>query len=355
MLFPKRSLLLTLFLGFCIALHAQDNERPSIPEKTAGLEKKEGYFNYYWDAMAGKIWLEIPKNRQDFLYVNALSAGVGSNDIGLDRGQLGNTRIVRFELIGNKVLLQQPNMRYRATSSNPKEVQAVEEAFASSVLWGFQIEAEDEQAYLIDLTPLLLSDAHGVAQSLKSSKQGSYSLEESRSAVYLPRSKNFPKNTELEATLTFLGQPEGSYIRSVTPTPSAVTVRMHHSFIELPDANYEPRAFDPRCGYFFEEYADYASPINQPMVKKWIARHRLEKKNPELPKSEPVEPIVYYMDPGTPEPIKSALMEGAGWWNQAFEAAGYINAFQVKELPEGADMLDVRYNVIQWVHRATRG
>ena len=355
MQFPKRSYLILGLLLTVSWASAQDNERLSISAKTASLEKTTGYFNYYWDNNAGKIWLEIPKDRQDFLYVNSLSAGVGSNDIGLDRGQLGDTRIVRFEAVGDKILMQQPNLRYRANSTNEKEVQAVAEAFASSVLWGFKIEAEDDNAYLIDLTPLLLSDAHQVVQTLKSNKQGNYKLDPTRSAPYLPRTKNFPKNSEFEATLTFTGQPEGKYIRDVTPTPSAVTVRMHHSFIELPDDNFTPRAFDPRSGYFFIEYADYATPINEPLAKKWIAKHRLEKKNPELPQSEAVEPIIYYIDPGTPEPVKSALMEGAQWWNQAFEAAGYINAFQIKELPEGADLLDVRYNVIQWVHRATRG
>ncbi|MDQ7063260.1 MAG: zinc-dependent metalloprotease [candidate division KSB1 bacterium] len=324
-------------------------------KKIAGMKAFPGYFTFYWDAQAGKIWLEIARFDEEFLYVNSLAAGVGSNDIGLDRGQLGRSRVVKFIRSGPKVLLVQPNYRYRATSDNPFEQRAVEEAFAQSVLWGFEVTAEEEGRVLVDASQFFLRDAHNVAGRLKQRGQGQYRLEPSRCAFYLPRTKNFPKNTEIEAILTFVGEPKGGYIHDVTPSPEAVTVRQHHSFIELPDDGYQPRAFDPRAGFFSIRYADYATPLGEPMVKRLIARHRLKKEDPTAPVSEPVEPIVYYVDRGTPEPIRSALMEGASWWNQAFEAAGYKNAFRVELLPEDADPMDVRYNVIQWVHRATRG
>ncbi|GLR17707.1 zinc-dependent metalloprotease [Portibacter lacus] len=314
-----------------------------------------GYFNFEWKDSTGQILLEVDKLEQEFLYVNALAAGVGSNDIGLDRGQLGNERIVKFQRSGNKILLVQPNYQYRAESDNAKERESVKEAFAQSVLWGFKIASEKKGKIMIDLTPMLLSDAHKVAARLKASKQGTYKLDASRSAIYLPRTKAFPKNVEFEATITFTGDAQGRYLRSVTPSSDAVTVRMHHSFVELPDNKYTPRKFHPFSGYYDLSYYDYAAPIYESMEKKYIYRHRLEKKNPEAEKSEAVEPIVYYLDPGTPEPVRSALLDGAKWWNQAFEAAGYINAFQVKMLPDDADPLDVRYNVIQWVHRSTRG
>jgi hypothetical protein len=208
---------------------------------------------------------------------------------------------------------------------------------------------------LVDASDFLQQDAHDVIGRLKNAQQGNYSLDKSRSAFYLPRTKNFPKNTEFEATLTFTGQPSGGFIRSVTPTPSNITVRQHHSFIELPDSNYKSRKFDPRAGFFEMSYYDYATPISEPIEKRYIQRHRLEKKDPGAAVSEAVEPIVYYLDPGVPEPVRSALLEGARWWNQAFEAAGYKDAFRVEMLPEDADPLDVRYNVIQWVHRSTRG
>jgi Met-zincin/Domain of unknown function (DUF5117) len=262
---------------------------------------------------------------------------------------------VKFIKSGPKILMVQPNYNYRALSPDAAERNAVEQSFAQSVLWGFTVADELKGNYLIDATPFLLSDAHEVAERLKQTKQGTYVLDASRSAVFLPRTKAFPKNSEFEATLTFTGKPEGEYIRSVTPTASAVTVRVHHSFVELPDDGYKPRKADPRSGFFDIQFYDYATPIAEPIEKRFIVRHRLQKQDPSAPISDPVKPIVYYMDRGAPEPIKSALMEGASWWNQAFEAAGYRNAFIIKELPEDADPMDVRYNLIQWVHRSTRG
>ncbi len=336
-------------------LPAQEKTLPTIASKTGNLQKYNGYFPFYWDEAAGKIWLEIGKLGEEILYVNSLSAGIGSNDIGLDRNQLGDSRIVKFERVGPKILLVEPNYRYRAVSDNADERRSVEEAFARSVLWGFKVEAEENSRVLIDFTPFLLRDAHGVINRLKRAKQGSYRVDESRSAIFPENTKNFPKNSEFDATITFTGEPAGGYIRSVTPTPDAITVRMHHSLIELPDAGYQPRVFDPGSGFNDLAYYDYATPIDQPLIKRVIRRHRLQKKDPSAAVSEAVEPIVYYVDRGAPEPIKSALIEGASWWNQAYEAAGYKDAFQVRELPAGADPMDVRYNVINWVHRSTRG
>jgi hypothetical protein len=319
------------------------------------MEKYSGYFTFYWEAKAGKIWLEIDKWDAEFLYVNSLPAGVGSNDIGLDRGQLGNERIVKFQRVGPKVLLIQPNYGYRAISDNPDERRAVQEAFAQSVLWGFEVVAEENERVLVDAGDFYLRDAHDVIGTLKRTNQGAYKLDNSRSAFYLPRTKNFPQNTEVEVMLTFTGDSPGGFVRQVVPTPEAITVRQHHSFIQLPDDDYKPRPFDSRAGFFGISFMDYATPISEPIRKRFISRHRLQKKNPNAAVSEAVEPIVYYLDPGAPEPIRSALLEGAQWWNQAFEAAGYQNAFQVKLLPADADPMDVRYNVIQWVHRSTRG
>jgi len=344
--------LATLLLSWNAAL-AQT--KLTIANKTKNMDAYEGFFTFYWDAEKGKVWLEIDKFDEEFLYISSLPAGVGSNDIGLDRGQLGQQAVLQFERSGPRILLVEPNYGYRAITDNALEKRAVEQAFARSVHWGFEVEAEEDGKVLVDATKFFLRDAHGVANRLQRSQQGSYKLDASRSAFYLPMTKNFPENTEIEATITLTGDPKGGYIRSVTPTASAVTVRMHHSFVKLPDEGYEMREYDARSGYYGIEYMDYATPISEPITKRFIARHRLEKKNPNAEKSEPVEPIIYYLDPGTPEPIRSALLEGASWWNQAFEAIGYIDAFQVKMLPEGADPMDVRYNLIQWVHRSTRG
>ncbi|TXF90023.1 zinc-dependent metalloprotease [Neolewinella aurantiaca] len=351
-------LLCSLTILPCTSVRAQKTtpkKPPAIEAKTEGLQKMDGYFDFWYSDDEGKIYLEVERMDEEFLYVNSLAAGLGSNDIGLDRNQLGNTRVVSFHRVGPKVLLKQRNLDYRAMSDNPDEVASVRDAFAQSTIAGFKVVAKTGDAVLIDLTPLLLSDAHGVVSKLKRSKQGNYKVDANRSAVYLDRTKNFPKNSEFEASLTFTGEATGRQLRSVTPTSGAFTLRMHHSFVELPDENYTPRTFDPRSGYYARSYADYATPIDQPLVKRFITRHRLEKKDPSAKMSEPVEPIVYYLDRGAPEPVKSALLEGASWWNQAYEAAGYKNAFQVKVLPEGADPMDVRYNVINWVHRSTRG
>ncbi|MAO66568.1 MAG: peptidase [Balneola sp.] len=327
----------------------------TISEKTEGLTKTEGFFDYYYDEAKDQLWLEIDKLDTEFIYVNSLAAGIGSNDIGLDRGQLGDTRIVYFERRGLKVMMVQPNYGFRAETDNELEKKSVREAFAKSILAGFEIAAEEDGKVLINITDFLLRDAHGVTSTLQRSNQGSFSLDKNRSALYKEAIMNFPKNTEFEATLTFAGNNPGGYVRSVTPTPEAITVRQHHSFVELPDDGYQKREYDPRAGYFGISYQDYGTPIDEPLTKRFISRHRLEKKDPGAEVSEPVEPIVYYLDNGTPEPVRSALLDGARWWNQAFEAAGYKDAFIVKVLPEDAHPLDVRYNVIQWIHRSTRG
>lgn len=351
----KKTSLLLFLCVCCLVGWTQKEESQSIQDFTASMQSHPGYFSFHWDQEAGKIWLEVDRFDQEFLYVNSLSAGVGSNDIGLDRGQLGQDRVVKFIRSGPKVMLVQLNYGFRAVSENEDEKKSVEEAFAQSILGGFTVNKEEEGKVLIDVTDFLLRDAHNVSGRLQQSNQGSYRLDAKRSAIYLPQTKNFPQNTEFESILTFSGTPKGRHVRQVVPSPEAITVRQHHSFVELPDANYQPRIFDPRSGYNATSYQDYATPIQSPLVKRFIVRHRLEKKNPRSRSSEAVEPIIYYVDRGAPEPIRSALVEGASWWNQAFEAAGYKDAFQVKILPEDADPMDVRYNLIQWVHRSTRG
>jgi hypothetical protein len=335
----------------------QDAEKPlpSIAQKTATAQAYDGFFKTFWDDRHGKLWMQIDKFNDEFLLIDSLPAGIGSNDIGLDRGQPGTSRVVQFERVGPKVLLVQQNYDYRATSDNPLERRAVADAFARSVLWGFDVAAEENGHVLIDATPFLLTDLHGISDTLKRTQQGSYRLEASRSAIYLPQTKNFPLNTEVEATLTFLGDEPGKLVREVTPDPHAITVRQHVSFVHLPEAGFKMRAFDPRSGFFGMQFMDYSAPPGESNIKRYLVRHRLQKKDPSASISEPVKPIVYYLDPGTPEPIRSALLDGAKWWNQAFEAAGYKNAFRVEMLPADVDPMDIRYNVIEWIHRSTRG
>ena len=341
--------LLLLFVLFSLSASAQ------IADKIKSMKAHTGYFNFYYDESNDKIYLEVKKLNEEFLYVYSLAQGVGNNDLGLDRGQLGNEQVVFFEKQGNKLFLVQPNTQYRANTTNPLEKLSVQQAFAKSVLFGFKIEGTSDGAYIIDITDFLMQDAHGVLKRLTQAKQGTYSLDKSRSSLALEHTKSFPQNSEFEARLTFAGNGTGAEIRSVAPNADYVSVVEHHSFIQLPDNKYQPRVFDPRSGANAISFQDYSSPVNEVVLKQWITRHRLEKKDPKAAVSEAVKPIIYYLDNGTPEPVRSALMEGGRWWNQAFEAIGYKDAFQVKLLPEDADPMDVRNHVIQWVHRSTRG
>jgi hypothetical protein len=332
-------------------------EQKTISQKTAGMQKMPGFFTYYWDAREGKLWLQIDKWNTPFLYYESLPNGVGSNDVGLDRGQPGKTNLVHFERTGPRILLVAENEHYRAITDDPDQRAAVRQAFAQSVLWGFEAAAQDEvgDSVLIDATPFFLSDAHEVAAKLAALKQGTYHVDGSRSAIYLPRTKNFPENTDVESTLTFVGETPGRWVEEVTPEPRAITVHEHFSFIQAPAEGFHQRAYDPRCSFFDIGYMDFATPVDEPIIKRYIAHFRLAKKDPSATISEPVKPIIYYVDRAIPEPIRSAVLEGTAWWNTAFTAAGYNDAFEVKLLPDGVDAMDVRYNVIEWVPRATRG
>ncbi len=334
---------------------ASTNDQKTIDQKTTGMQEMPGFFTCYWDARDGKLWLRIDRWNTSFLYYESLPNGVGSNDVGLDRGQPGKTNVVHFERIGPRILLVAENERFRAVTGDLEQQAAVQQAFAQSVLWGFDAAAEDGESVLVDATPFFLSDAHEVAAKLASLKQGTYHVDPSRSAIYLARTKNFPENTDVESTLTFVGENPGHWIEQVTPEPRAITVHEHFSFIQAPSEGFHERAYDPRSSFFGISYMDFAAPVDEPIVKRYIAHFRLAKRDASSAASEPVRPIVYYVDRAIPEPIRSAVIEGAGWWNTAFAAAGYKDAFQVKLLPEGVDPMDVRYNVIEWVPRATRG
>ncbi len=390
----KRHVLVSAVLLWALAAGAPQAEEqqaqrpaqvPSIGDRTSGMKKLDGYFPLYWDERTGSLFVEIARFDTDFLFSNGLSAGLGSNDIGLDRGQGGGSRIAQFQRMGPRVMLVQNNLSFRSSSRNPQERKAVEDSFAKSILWGFAIAAESDRRVLVDATDFFLRDMTGAANSLR---PGSYRVDRTRSAVDLPNTRNFPKNTEIDVTLTFVTDATGGggggggpvqgpapvgaaggggggggfggglfsgTVASVTPSPGAVTLREHASFVELPDDNYQPRVDDPRAGYGGLTYLDYSAPIGEPMQMRFIRRHRLQKKDPSAAMGEPVKPIQYWVDPGAPDDVKKALIEGAGWWNQAFEAAGFRNAFKVDVLPDGVDPMDIRYNMINWVHRSTRG
>ena len=357
---PLPTPLLTLALAAATAfatpptpLPAQD--LPTIEDHTQGTTAMEGFFNLYWDDDTGSLYWEIADLDSEFLYQISMGSGLGSNPVGIDRGQLRGTHVFEAQRVGPRVLLVEPNYEFRAITENTAESRAVRDAFAPSVHWGFDIVARTGDRVLVDATEFFMRDARGVVNQIAQRGQGQFQLDASRSAIYLPNTKSFPENTEVEAMLTFTSDRPGNLVNGVAATGSTFTVRQHHSFIQLPGPGYEPRVADPRIGVNGPTVRDYATPIDEDMRIRWVARHRLQKADPDAERSEAVEPIVYYVDPGTPEPVRSALIEGASWWADAFEEAGFIDAYRVEVLPEGVDAQDIRYNMIHWTHRRTRG
>jgi len=294
-------------LCFCSVL-ASAQTTSKIADKTKSMKRYDGYFTFWWDAVNGKIWLQVDKFDKEFLYVNSLPAGLGSNDIGLDRGLIGGSRIVSFNKVGKKLFLVQPNYSYRALSADKNEQRAVKESFAQSIIGSFVVDEDEGDKVLVDATPFFVRDAQNVADRIKLLKQGTYIFSEPRSAMYMPNTKNFPLNSEFETTISFTGGNDaGRFVTAVAPSAEAITVRMHHSFVQLPDDKYKPRVYDIRSGYFGISYFDYSSPFSDPIQKMFIARHRLEKKDPSAAMSEPVKPIIYYLDNGI-QPVEACTL-----------------------------------------------
>jgi Met-zincin/Domain of unknown function (DUF5117) len=375
--------LLGALLGFSLAGYGQrpgggegggrGEVKPAatIASVTQNLKKFEGFYNFYYDEKTGKIYLEVDRWGQEFLYFSSLPEGIGNG--GAERGQ-ASAVVAKFIRMGPKVFLLQPDMEHRSVNGNPAEKQDVEDGFSQSVLFGFSPVALEGDKALLDLTPFIVRDALHIGENIGSGRGnpgsaiaaaaanrtggqagGGYRFDDTRSAVFMDFTKNFPKNTEFEAMVTFAGAGSGGggFRRGggVAPDPTSVTVREHQAFVELPDSGFTPRKFDPRSGFNDFTYYDFSAPMTEPLVKRFIERHRLIKKDPNAAVSEPVQPIIYYIDRGAPPVILKALIEGGSWWNQAFEAAGFKNAFQVKELPEGADPMDIRYNMVNWLTR----
>ena len=344
-----------LLVVLAVPLAGQAAEPKSIREFTAGMECQTGYVPLCWDAAKGKLYMEVGRFGGDFLYVASQASGLGSNPVGIDRGGTRQA-LVRFERIGNRVLLVEQNTRYRATGGSDALRRGVEDQFPKSILRGWEIEAEEGGRVLVDATLFFTRDATGVAATLKRTGQGNFKLDQKdRSVIHLPNTKVFPKNTEVEALLTFASDNPGPLVRSVAPDGRSVSLRVHHSLVELPETLMQTRRFDPRVGGQPLLFQDYSQPASGRLDQRLIRRWRLEKSNPRAKLSKPVKPIVYYLDPGMPEPMRSAVREGAMWWNKVFESAGFKDAYQVVDLPADADPRDLRYSIIQWGHRADRG
>ena len=349
-------------MSMCLALAPPAAAAPDKPPAaTAGAVRQDGLLPVYVDKARGRILLSLPAPDAQgvsgrFLYVAALKTGLGSAPVGLDRARIGEAQVLAFRRIGRKVVAEFENHKFRAAGAPDAEQAAAREAFSVSTVWaGEVVETAADGRILVDISSFLTRDGIGVADALKQAGETGYKLVPDLSIADPGAVKVFPENLEFEARQTYASDTPGPEVRNIAPDPKLITFEVRHSLVKLPEPGYQPRAFDPRTGGFSTMVLDYAAPLGEEIVQRYANRFRLEKTDPAAARSPVRKPIVFYVDRAAPEPIRSALVEGAAWWSQAFEAAGFIDAFQVKVLPEGADPLDVRYNVINWVDRATRG
>jgi hypothetical protein len=325
-----------------------------------GTTAHEGLLPVHVDKAKGRILLSLPKADAEgvsgrFLYMASLKTGLGSAPIGLDRAQPGPAQILVFRRLGKKVAIELENPRFRATGAPTAEQLAARDAFAYSTLWLGEAVTLPGGGLAVDIAPFLARDTKGIAEQLKAGGEKGYKLVTDLSAADPSAVKVFPDNLEFEARQTFVSETPGDEVANIAPDPRQISLVVRHSLVRMPEAGYQQRRFDPRGGSFATQVLDYAAPLGQPIVYELANRFRLEKTDPTAARSTVKKPIVFYIDNGAPEPIRTALLEGASWWKAAFEAAGFIDAYRVEILPEGMDPLDVRYNVVNWVNRATRG
>jgi len=361
----KSKSLSTLAFSLCVAACASGRTKPApspapasaIAAKTVGMERRDGFIPIYLDSKQGKIYFELPRDSMRALMFVSLATGLGSNPIGLDRGANGDNYVARFDRNGDKILVVFENWRYRSSArGNPAHVRTIGESFPPSTAGALPIIAQEGSRIVADATDFLYRDWNDVSGTLTASNEGSYAVARDRSSIYQPYTKAFPDNSEIDISLTFVtqGRP-GQTIASIVPDGRAFTLHQHVSLLKLPDDAYRPRVLDPRTGYFGIIFKDYAQPIQLALEQRWISRHRLERIDPRDPSSPIRNPLVYYIDRGIPEPVRSATKEGVSWWTEAFDRAGLKGAFRVEDLPEGVDPMDARYNVVQWENRNERG
>jgi len=353
---------LLMALGVAQSVSAAPAVGDDWAKATAASEVRDGLLRTFVDRRSNRILLRLPPPDAGgasgrFIYQASLATGLGSTPIGLDRAEMGRALVVVFRRAGRKVILQAENYGFRADGGSAAEAKAVRDSFAVSNLWSADVAAEaPDGSLLIDLTSFLTQDTLDIAARLKARRQGTFRAAAALSYADATRAGVFPENLEFEAAQTFTSDEPGSEVRAVSPDPRSVTLTVHHSFVKLPDPGFQSRRHDPRTGTSVQVLVnDYAAPLDAPVVYRLARRFRLEKVDPSAARSRVKKPIVFYVDRAAPEPVRSALVEGASWWGQAFDAAGFIDAFRVEVLPEGVDPLDARYNVINWIHRQTRG
>jgi hypothetical protein len=312
------------------------------------------------DAKTGKIIATLPKPDGEgvsgrYIYLTQLETGLGSAPIGLDKAAATSSRILVFRRIGKKVAAEIENPKFVASRGTPDEQKSVRDAFATSTIWmGDIVDTRPDGSFTVDLASFLARDDTGAAQAIKQGGGGTFAFVPELSAADPTFVKVFPRNAEFVARLTFRSDEPTTEVTNIIPDSRTLTLILRHSLIQLPGPGYVPR-HDPFGYTISQQQVDFSAPLGAPMVSDLATRFRLEKVDPAAARSPVKTPIVFYIDRAAPEPIRTALREGVNWWNQAFDAAGFEDAFRAEILPEGADALDVRYNVVNWVNRATRG
>ncbi|MGN6588891.1 MAG: zinc-dependent metalloprotease [Sphingomicrobium sp.] len=329
-----------------------------IPAK-AVVQAEKPLLDVKADPKTGKIIVTFPKGDADgvsarYIYLTQLGTGLGSAPIGLDRALSSETRILVFRRMGKKVAAEVENSKFLASSPDPNEQKAARDSFASSVLWmGDVIDNRPDGSYTVDLSSFLARDDLDAAQAIKNGGGGDFRFVPELSAADPSFVKIFPRNAEFAARISFRSDEPKAEVSNIVPG-DVVTLVLRHSLIALPEPGYVPRK-DP-FGYTIRlQHVDFSVPLGSPVVVELARRFRLEKTDPNAARSPVKKPITFYIDNSAPEPVRTALKEGVSWWASAFEQAGFLDAFKVDILPQGADPLDVRYNVVNYIDRATRG
>jgi hypothetical protein len=348
----------SLSLALVLAVGAPAHAQPSAAVATVAPAEKP-LLEVKADPLTGKIVATFPKPGPDgvsarYIYLTQLGSGLGSAPIGLDRASASDTRILVFRRIGKKVAAEVENSKFIASSGDPDEKHAVDTSFATSTLWmGDVLNTAKDGSYTVDLSGFLARDDLGIPQAIKRGGGGDFKFVPELSAADSNFVKVFPKNAEFAAKLTFRSDEPKPEVTNIV-NGNTLTLVLRHSLIALPEPGYVTRS-DPYGYTIGVQKVDFSAPLGAPIVTDLARRFRLEKVDPAAPRSPVKKPIVFYIDRSAPEPVRTALEQGVSWWNDAFTAAGFQNAFKVGVLPEGADPLDVRYNVVNWIDRATRG
>ncbi|MEO1188841.1 MAG: DUF5117 domain-containing protein, partial [Pseudomonadota bacterium] len=341
---------------------AQSSANAWVHESVDEFVRKDGFLTLFADEEGGRVYAVFPAANEDdvslrAIYAAGLTSGLGSNPIGLDRGLFDGGSLIAFRKIGNRLVAEQENWNYQASSENPLERKAVRESFARSFLWSGEITATGPNGEsLVDISSFLTRDALGIVKTLKDHPDGgAFSIASDRTFPDAANALAFPDNVEFDAFLTLTSDSPGREVRATAADGRAITMVMHHSLVRLPDEGYTPRPYDIRSGAIDIPYYDFSAPLDDQIITTVARRFRLERVDPSAQSGPVKEPIVFYVDAGAPPQIRDALIDGALWWADAFEAAGFEDAFRVEPLPEGAHPRDIRYNIISWTHRQTRG